>query len=133
MATSAEKRTKIPATLDEIKNHKQMEMQSTQQISPSSVSIGILVVLFCIYAAYMWYMKSKTVPVPAFYDGFAPSVMPGSGKKDVVGMALDASEWFDNPPGKPVAQEPKQPAGVPAASARGVCGSSCRAKRTRLL
>jgi len=59
-------------------------------------------------------MKSKTVPVPAYYDGFAPSVMPGSGKKDVVGMALDASEWFDNPPGKPVAQEPKQPAGVPA-------------------
>ena len=86
----------------------QSSVSALSAMSPSTMALAIIIALFCVYAAYIWYYRRNTVPVPSYYDGFEAFVnqrMPGSEKKGVVQDAFEAGEWFDNPPGKKIVPE----------------------------
>ena len=69
--------------------------------TPSVTAFIIMFVFIAVYAAYVWYMGRNTVPVPSYMIGFRDVPVPGGDKpaKGIMQDALEASEFFENPPG----------------------------------
>jgi hypothetical protein len=69
--------------------------------TPSVTAFIIMFVFIAVYAAYVWYMGRNTVPVPPYMIGFRDVPVPGGDKpsKGIMQGALEASEFFENPPG----------------------------------
>ena len=92
-------------------------MEAQRSISPSSVALGIIFVVVCVYTARLWFYGSNTVPVPTYITGFtnqAPEVMPRLGAPSAIEEALISDEYFKNPKGSKAA-----PKAAPKPSSKG--------------
>jgi hypothetical protein len=69
--------------------------------TPSVTAFIIMFIFIAVYAAYVWYMGRNTVPIPSYMIGFRDVPVPGGDKpsKGIMQGALEASEFFENPPG----------------------------------
>ena len=67
--------------------------------TPSVTAFIMMFVFIAVYAAYVWYMGRNTVPVPSYMIGFRDVPVPGGDAKGIMHDALEASEFFENPPG----------------------------------
>jgi hypothetical protein len=62
-------------------------------------------VFVALYAAYIWYKKRNTIPVPSYIVGFEDVPVPDAAGPGVVQGALEASKFFENPAGSEEAKK----------------------------
>jgi hypothetical protein len=91
--------------------------------TPSVTAFILMFVFIAIYAAYVWYMGRNTVPVPSYMIGFRDVPVPGGDAKGIMQGALEASEFFENPPGSNKEEEKAKATG---SIAEGFYGGAAR-------
>ena len=98
--------------------------------TPSVTAFILMFVLIAVYSAYVWYMGRNTVPATSYMIGFRDVPVPGGDAKGIMQGALEASEFFENPPGSNKEEEKAKATGPIAegfygGAARGAGSPDC--------
>ena len=73
--------------------------------TPPVAAVVFMFVFVAMYAAYIWYKKRNTIPVPSYMVGFEDMPVPDAAGPGVVQGALEASNFFENPAGSAEAKK----------------------------